>query len=171
MTITKVQSPDQISAVANLAREIWTEHYAPIIGLAQVDYMLATFQSEQAIAGQIAGGYTYYLVTHDGQYVGYLALVENADGTTLMISKIYVTKAGRGGGFGRKLLDFAEDVCRERQIPALWLTVNKNNTGSVAWYTRMGFKNAGAIVQDIGAGFVMDDYRMEKTISSHAPGV
>lgn len=88
-----------------------------------------------------------------------------------MISKIYVTKAGRGGGFGRKLLDFAEDVCRERQIPALWLTVNKNNTGSVAWYTRMGFKNAGAIVQDIGAGFVMDDYRMEKTIGSHAPGV
>ncbi|MCZ4304551.1 GNAT family N-acetyltransferase [Zoogloeaceae bacterium G21618-S1] len=171
MTITKVQSPDQIAAVANLAREIWTEHYAPIIGLAQVDYMLATFQSEQAIAGQIAGGYAYYLVTHDGREVSYLALLANTDETTLMISKIYVTQAGRGGGFGRKLLDFAEDVCRARQIPTLWLTVNKDNAGSIAWYTRMGFKNAGAIVQDIGAGFVMGDYRMEKMIGSHAPGV
>ena len=52
----------------------------------------------------------------------------------------------------------------------LWLTVNKDNAGAIAWYTRMGFKNAGAIVQDIGAGYVMDDYRMEKSISPHAPG-
>jgi len=27
----------------------------------------------------------------------------------------------------------------------------------------MGFQNAGALVQDIGDGFVMDDYRMELT--------
>ena len=35
---------------------------------------------------------------------------------------------------------------------------------SIAWYTRMGFRNAGPIVQDIGAGYVMDDYRMEKVV-------
>lgn len=52
----------------------------------------------------------------------------------------------------------------------LWLTVNKDNAGAIAWYTRKGFKNAGAIVQDIGAGYVMDDYRMEKSISPHVPG-
>ena len=170
MTITKVQSAMQISAVANLAREIWTEHYAPIIGLAQVEYMLETFQSEPAIADQLGNGYAYYLATHDGAEVGYLALGANTDENALMISKIYVTKAGRGGGFGRKMLDFAEDVCRERKTPTLWLTVNKDNAGAIAWYTRMGFKNAGAIVQDIGAGYVMDDYRMEKSISPHAPG-
>jgi hypothetical protein len=27
----------------------------------------------------------------------------------------------------------------------------------------MGFKNAGSIVQDIGGGFVMDDFRFEKS--------
>jgi len=43
----------------NLAREIWTDHYVPIIGQAQVDYMLDTFQREEAIAAQLAGGYEY----------------------------------------------------------------------------------------------------------------
>ena len=169
MTITEVQSLMQISDVANLARKIWTEHYAPIIGRVQVDYMLETFQSEQAIADQLADGYEYYIVERDGKSVGYLAIVTSTDEDALKISKIYVTKAGRGCGLGRKMLDFAENVCRERQIPSLWLTVNKHNTRSIAWYTRMGFENAGATVQDIGAGFVMDDYRMEKTIDQQTP--
>jgi hypothetical protein len=28
----------------------------------------------------------------------------------------------------------------------------------------MGFRNTGPIVQDIGGGFVMDDFRLEKMI-------
>jgi ribosomal protein S18 acetylase RimI-like enzyme len=46
----------------------------------------------------------------------------------------------------------------------IWLTVNKHNTHSIEWYLRMGFTNKEAIVQDIGAGFVMDDFLMEKFI-------
>ena len=45
--------------------------------------------------------------------------------------------------------------------------VNKNNADSIAWYSRMGFRNAGPVIQDIGGGFVMDDFRLEKTISQH----
>jgi hypothetical protein len=30
----------------------------------------------------------------------------------------------------------------------------------------MGFTNTGPIVTDIGAGFVMDDYKLEKTVST-----
>ena len=36
----RVRSPEQIAAVTRLAREIWQEHYLPIIGQAQVEYML-----------------------------------------------------------------------------------------------------------------------------------
>jgi len=51
----------------------------------------------------------------------------------------------------------------------MWLTVNKNNSHSIAWYSRMGFTNAGPILQDIGGGFVMDDFRMEKSIGQQTP--
>ncbi len=64
------------------------------------------------------------------------------------------------------MLEFAEAICRERTIRTLWLTINKNNSHALSWYMRMGFKNVGSMVQDIGGGFVMDDYRMEKTIEA-----
>jgi hypothetical protein len=37
-------------------------------------------------------------------------------------------------------------------------------------YERMGFSIAEAIVMDIGGGFVMDDYRMEKPVSAASQG-
>ena len=162
--LTRVESPEQILETVRLARETWTQHYVPIIGQAQVDYMLDKFQSEAAVTKQIADGYEYYLLGRDGKSVGYTAIVPDAEQSTLMISKLYVKKCARGQGFGRKMLEFAEGVARQRRLKTLWLTVNKNNANSIACYVRMGFRNVASIVQDIGGGYVMDDYRMEKTI-------
>ncbi|HMB00726.1 MAG TPA: GNAT family N-acetyltransferase [Spirochaetota bacterium] len=148
-----------------LAREIWTEHYVSIIGQEQLNYMLDKFQSASAIAAQMEDGYEYYTVLHEGENAGYMAIVPDEAAKTAMISKIYVRRSRRGYGFGRAMLEFAEDICREHRIRTLWLTVNKNNSRSIAWYRRMGFKNAGSTVQNIGAGFVMDDYRMEKSLA------
>jgi diamine N-acetyltransferase len=44
-----VRSEEQIAEVARRAREIWLDHYVPIIGREQVDYMLDKFQSERAV--------------------------------------------------------------------------------------------------------------------------
>ena len=49
-----------IEIIESLAREIWTEHYIPVIGREQVDYMLARFQSRQAIGEQIRSGVRYF---------------------------------------------------------------------------------------------------------------
>lgn len=167
--LASVRTREQISDVVNLAREIWTEHYVPIIGQEQVEYMLGKFQSASAIGAQLGDGYEYYTVSHDGELVGYMAIVPDEDSGNAMLSKIYVRKSARGHGFGHAMLEFAEDLCRERGLRALWLTVNKNNSHSLAWYLRAGFKNAGSTVQDIGGGFVMDDYRMEKTVDQKSP--
>ena len=60
-----VTTSDHMSIVESLAREIWTEHYTPIIGKLQVDYMLDRFQSRQAIAQQIREGVLYFLIQED----------------------------------------------------------------------------------------------------------
>jgi len=49
-------------------------------------------------------------------------------------------------------------------VRELWLTVNKDNADSIAFYRRVGFGIAGSSVTDIGGGFVMDDYRMSKSV-------
>jgi len=167
--LIEVHTEAQIADVAHLAREIWQEHYVPIIGQEQVDYMLGKFQSEQAITEQIADAYEYYIVTHHEKSVGYTAVVPKVSEASLMISKIYVKKSARGHGLGQKMIEFVEDLCRNLHIKKMWLTVNKNNSHSIAWYSRMDFTNTGPILQDIGGGFVMDDFRMEKTIGQQTP--
>jgi len=165
MTIVSVNSQDQIAEVVRLAREIWQEHYTSIIGQEQVEYMLKTFQSQDAISAQLKDGYEYYLANWEDENTGYLAIIAKPSDATLMLSKLYVRNSARGHGIGHGMLHFVEDLCRKRKLTTLWLTVNKNNTASIAWYTRMAFRNAGSVVQDIGRGFVMDDFRLEKTIT------
>jgi GNAT superfamily N-acetyltransferase len=158
----QVRGRDEIAEVAELARRIWGEHYPPIIGRAQTDYMLDKFQSEAAVARQIAEGYEYYTALEDGGAAGYFALVPNPDEGAALLSKVYVLAARRRAGLGRAMIDFAEARCRELGITRLRLTVNRHNDGSIAFYRRMGFTRTGALVQDIGDGYVMDDFTMEK---------
>lgn len=166
MKLVSVTAPAEVDEVAELAREIWNQHFVPIVGKAQIDYMLARFQSAAAIAGQISSGYLYYLIEEDGRMVGYFALapVPDEDGE-LQLSKIYVREEYRGRGLGRAALESAEELCEKTGVRKLWLTVNRQNSATIDFYLRMGFIIEGEVVQNIGNGFVMDDYRMVKTIS------
>lgn len=152
-----------IDVVARLAHEIWYEHYVPIIGREQVDYMVAKFQSAEAIAAQIAEGYEYFLVRKAGQDVAYGAIRCESEQRTMFLSKLYVLQSQRAGGLGRILLGEFERLARQRGLQSIWLTVNKYNPALDA-YRRLGFKVTAPVVTDIGNGFVMDDYRMEKII-------
>lgn len=163
--IVAVRGEERIAAVAALAEEIWNQHYLPIIGRAQVDYMLERFQSRRAIAAQIEEGYCYFLVREGEGYAGYMAVVLRGDGPGMMLSKLYVLEESRGRGLGRAMVEFAERLCRQQGAKRLWLTVNKNNSASIDAYRRMGFRIAGPVVTDIGAGFVMDDYLLQKSLS------
>ena len=161
MKLERVESREQIAAVAALAKEIWTQHYVPIIGAAQVEYMLARFQSTEAIARQMAkDGYEYYLAPG----AGYLALVPDAARKSMLLSKIYVRAELRGTGLGRSLVEFAEARSRELGCDELWLMVNRHNRASIAFYERVGFRKTGEMQTGIGAGFVLDDWRMAKPV-------
>lgn len=163
MNLVPVNSAVQVAEVARLAREIWDEYYVPIIGRAQVEYMVAKFQTAEAMQAQIDSGYEYFLIHQDGQTIGYAAIRHDATEGRVFISKLYVLAAFRKSGAGRQCLDQFERMARERGATHLWLTVNKGNP-SVRAYERLGFSIAEAIVMDIGGGFVMDDYRMEKKV-------
>jgi ribosomal protein S18 acetylase RimI-like enzyme len=152
-----------VDKVAALAAEIWRQHYTPIIGEAQVAYMLDRYQSPTAIARQLAGGFRYFLIRdRAGHYVGYCAVEIKAG--ELFLSKLYVDALFRGKGYGKKALAFVERIARQERVQSITLTVNKNNSDSIAVYKKCGFGIEGSVVQDIGGGFVMDDYRMKKEL-------
>jgi diamine N-acetyltransferase len=158
-----VTTPQQIDAVAGLAREIWYEYYVALIGRAQVDYMVTRFQSSGAVAGQISEGYEYFLIQRGGESIGYCAVQPQPASGSLFLSKLYLLSDARRGGTGRVCMEFIEQLARRRGLSLLWLTVNKGNP-AVNAYKRLGFQIAADLVMDIGGGFVMDDYRMEKSL-------
>jgi len=164
----KVVTSQQIEAVEALAKEIWTEHYTPIIGREQVDYMLARFQSARAVSEQLAEGYLYFLIEDAGRSIGYLSVLPKEG--ELFLSKIYVHSSQRGRGHGSRAVRFVDELAQENGLSRIVLTVNKNNTLAIKAYEAMGFRKIEALVQDIGSGFVMDDYRMEKETGSKVQG-
>jgi GNAT superfamily N-acetyltransferase len=160
-----VTDASSIRIVAALARDIWSEHYTPIIGKAQVEYMLEKFQSEIAIARQIKQeNFLYYLLKESGRYIGYIGIVPRVDPKELFLSKIYVTAGERGRGVGRRAIDFIERLARDGGLTKICLTVNRNNQSAITAYQRLGFQNTGSVTCDIGSGFALCDYRMEKYI-------
>jgi GNAT superfamily N-acetyltransferase len=157
--IEEVLSDEQLKTAAALAKEIWHEHFTPIIGREQVLYMLDKFQSYDAMKRQRASeGYTYYLFNWDGEYVGYSGIAVHGD--RLFLSKLYVKKEARGRKISRMAVDKYKDICKEKQLRAIYLTVNKYNFAKDV-YTALGFKTIDSVKTDIGGGFYMDDYIME----------
>ncbi|WP_406683987.1 GNAT family N-acetyltransferase [Seonamhaeicola sp. MEBiC1930] len=148
--------------IEGLADIIWREHYVPIIGLAQVNYMLEKFQSAKAIEEQVADGYEYYSFYFKDVPSGYLSIKKENE--AMFLSKIYVVGEYRGIKIGKTALDFVEEKAKFYNLDKIRLTVNINNVNSIQAYEKLGFKKVGPIVIDIGGGFIMDDFEMVKEV-------
>ncbi len=161
--LVPIVSEEQIHKMCKMANRIWSEHYSPIIGMEQVEYMLNKFQSPESINRQmIIENYRCYFLNFRGIDAGYVMFkIEN---NAMFLSKIYIDKQYRGQKVGKNAVDFLADYCVEYDIDKIWLTVNKNNHSSIAAYEKMGFEKTDEQIMDIGMGYIMDDYIMEKRI-------
>lgn len=158
----KVLDIKHIQRVINLAFEIWHEHFIPIIGLAQVEYMLDKFQSDDAISSQIKNGFDYYLFAVKSEYIGYLST--KSYGHKLFLSKLYIKSSERKKGYGKQAIQYLLQLAQNNGLDAITLTVNKDNSNTIKAYQKLGFVISHEKKQDIGGGFVMDDYQMEMQI-------
>lgn len=158
-----VTESQDIDTLVSLAREIWTEHYTPIIGAAHVEYMLEHMHSAEVISRQIASeNYHYYFLELENEAAGYFG-VQLREGE-LFLSKLYVHSSQRGKGLGRQALHFIQELARSFERDKITLSVNKNNSNSIAAYYKFGFVKTGEHCVDIGHSFVMDDINMELTV-------
>ncbi|MEE8288481.1 MAG: GNAT family N-acetyltransferase [Nitrosomonadaceae bacterium] len=161
----KVSTSNEIIEVVKIAREIWREHYPPIIGIEQVEYMLEHFHSKDAITLELTQeNYAYYLIKNNNKkIIGYIGIQLKPD--SLFLSKIYIRSSERGTGAGKASMSFIKDLAQKNNKNRISLTVNKNNIDSIAAYYRLGFIKTGDVCVDIGGGYEMDDFQMELNLS------
>lgn len=143
-----------------MAREIWRECFHGLISDSQIEYMLDKFLTTEEMKRCAAEGYIYRTVLCGERKVGFVAL--HPEGKKMFLSKLYLYSRERGKGFGRMML---EDVLREAEkmgLESVYLTVNRGNARAIGVYERCGFSRVREQDADIGGGYVMDDYVMEK---------
>ncbi len=160
--IVPVNNKEKITTVSCLAKSIWFEHYSTILSEGQIEYMVNRFQSKKAISAQIEEGYQYFIVEYEGENAGYFAISIAEE--NVFLSKLYVDKKHRKKGIARHVTDFLCSIGLRDGCKKIWLTVNRNNHGSITAYQALGFRSTRAQTVDIGEGYVMDDYVMEKDI-------
>lgn len=149
-----------IRRLSAFATEIVREHFDPIIGKAQNDYMLARSQSESGIRTQIEGGARYCIATDAaGQWLGFTAFYPR--GNEMYLSKFYVHKTQRGKGVAGAMLRQIVQEAKAEKLSAVVLNVNRNNDLAIGAYEHMGFVRTREEQIDIGQGFIMDDFVYE----------
>lgn len=182
-TFKPVESESDLRDLARLADEIWHEYWPAIIGDAQTDYMVENFQSLHAIRHGVAEqGYRYWFIVDDAResdeaggatsdwsaqgIVGYTGGYAEPETNRFFVSKIYLLANARGRGYCSKAIGFYDELCRAEGLHAMYLTVNKHNELGIRAYLAKGFETIDSVETDIGNGFVMDDYIMEKQVPS-----
>jgi len=156
---------DEVPVVQRLAHVIWHAHYPGIITVEQIDYMLARGYAVEALesfVGRPDRGLEMAWV--DGELAGFAAWYMIEGAVEGKLDKLYVLQSRQRLGLGRTLLGRVARLARGAGATTLILNVNKNNAQAIRAYERYGFAIREAVVNDIGNGFVMDDYVMEKSL-------
>lgn len=153
---------DDAAAISALAGVIWRLHYKDIISAAQIEYMLQQRYDPALIREQLARGVAWDKLLIDGHIVSYASYF--AAGGEMKLDKLYVHPDYQRRGYGGLLIARALGAARSAGCRTLLLAVNKANAKAIAAYLKYGFRIREAIVQEIGGGFVMDDYIMVRDV-------
>ena len=149
-----------------LAREIWLAHYPAIVSMPQIEYMLAQRYNAGVVLGELRRDDLWWdKLLVGGALAGFASYFLTGAPGEMKLDKLYVHPRCQRRGYGGMMVARACEVAAARGCDRLTLAVNKNNRSAIDAYLKHGFRIAAAVVKDIGDGFVMDDYIMEKPVT------
>jgi len=154
-----------LESISKLAEVIWKACYPDILSAEQIDYMLARMYAPETMRDEIRSrGIRYDRLMVGETCSGFAAYGPEGSSEVFKLHKLYLLPEKHGRGLGSLLLRHCEQEVRGLGARRLILNVNKNNRKAITAYQRNGFVVATSVIADIGGGFFMDDYVMEKVL-------
>lgn len=156
---------NDISLIQRLAEKVWYVTYGPLQPKDKVEYLFKLMYSYSSLLEQIENKQHHFLLAkEETEYVGYASYELNYKNSgKIKIHKIYVMPDAQGKGVGKILMEYIYKIANENNCETLLLDVYRHNP-ALQFYEKLGFKKSGEQITDIGHGFVMDDFVMEKSI-------
>lgn len=151
-----------IPLIRNLSMKIWPQTYATILSEDQIKYMLDMMYSEVSLQKQMTEHHEFIIVNDGKDPIGFASFNMSEPGI-YKLQKIYVMPENQGKGTGKFVINEIIKAMMRKGGTALQLNVNRNNKAK-EFYEKLGFAVIREEDNDIGNGYVMNDYVMEKKI-------
>lgn len=152
-----------IPLIRELTYRVWPQTYISILTQEQIDYMLEMMYSTSSLQKQITSDGCQFIIVYDnGNPVGFASYSEE-EPQRWKLNKIYVLQNQQGKGTGKYVINYILEEIKKQSGTSLFLQVNQHNKAKT-FYERLGFVETDFINLDIGNGFFMNDYIMEKKL-------
>jgi diamine N-acetyltransferase len=150
----------ELTVAENIARRVWPSAYRNVITPEQIEYMLQWMYSLETMTQEVTEqNIRYDLLEVNNTPTGFSAFGP-LDEKTIKLHKLYILPEFQHHGLGSRLLQHIVDTSAQAGFQEIVLNVNKKNTQAINAYIKFGFKKKGKTIDNIGHGFVMDDYIM-----------
>ena len=157
---------DDINTIGFLAYQIWPVTYKDILTLDQLQYMLNLIYSPASLRKQMTVSQHQFLLAElDEEPVGFASYSRIDEPSTYKLQKLYVRTDIQGKGLGKALLEYVEETVKEAGGKKMHLNVNRFNKAR-SFYEKMGYMVIKEEDVDIGNGYLMNDFVMEKKLRS-----
>ncbi len=152
-----------IPLITQLSHKIWPATYASILSNDQIEYMLELMYSEHSLLEQMHQRHEFIIVNDGPDPVGYASFSLHDQGV-FKLHKLYLLPGMQKKGVGRFVLNQLENAIARKGGRSLQLNVNRENPAR-EFYEKLGFQILRQEDIEIGRGYYMNDYVMEKIIS------
>ncbi len=166
MTSFHKATPEDIPLIRELCLQVWPQTYSSMLPPGQVDYMLELMYSEKSLQEQMVSGVCFFIVSVDKVPVGFASWTE-MEARKFKLEKLYVLPSQQGKGTGRAFIEHIANEILQAGGTAVYLQVKKTNPARF-FYEKTGYSIKEEVVLDIGNGFVMDDYIMERKLTENS---
>jgi ribosomal protein S18 acetylase RimI-like enzyme len=127
--------------------------------------MLGLFYSDEALRKQIENKeQLFYLISDTESTIGFIGIEHHYRNEAITkIHKIYLLPETQGKGIGKTVIDEIAKMALENHSTTLVLNVNRFNS-ALSFYKKIGFEIKETVDIEIGNGYLMEDYVMEKRL-------
>jgi len=160
----RTASKTDLPLIQQLVITIWNVAYKDMLSKEQLNYMLDNMHSIPALTKLIDTGHQFVIPYEDGVAKGFACYKVLPD--KVRIEKIYVLPDQHKKGIGKLMMDYIIEKASE--VNVVELNVNRQNK-AVEFYKKIGFKIIKEVDNPIGKGYFMNDYVMQKSLTTYPP--
>jgi len=157
----EIYKTTELKRIQLLAELTWYTTYSSILKSEQLHYMFDLMYSTSQLEANLLNGNQFHIIKEESTDLGFTEIILYPH--YIKINKIYIIPEQQGKGLGNKMINNIEQIAASLNVSKITLNVNRYNK-ALHFYIKSGFSIIEEVDVEIGNGYLMEDYILEKII-------